>query len=258
MTNRLVSLTPKPFSRSRVDIIIPFHGQYDRVSKLVESILVGTRSNPYRITLVDDCSPNSEYYMTMKKVPQVKTIRNREQLGFGGALHAGFQATQQPFVVFMHSDCVVDHQQWLIALGQSLLNLESQNVGIVSARSNNPGPEADPQLRCPKAAMLEAESDIILQEGCLPLYCAMVRRELFSKIGGFIKAYPYGLYEDEELAFRMKFCGYKQGISTKSWVYHEGEATFKPLLMKYPNIRNVMESNYDRCMADIREVLAVH
>ena len=45
-----------PFSRSRVDIIIPFYGQYEKVTSLVESILVAVRSNPYHITLVDDCS----------------------------------------------------------------------------------------------------------------------------------------------------------------------------------------------------------
>ena len=51
--------------QSKVDIIIPFHGQYHKVTRLIESILRFTHSNPYHLILVDDCSPNTESVRTV-------------------------------------------------------------------------------------------------------------------------------------------------------------------------------------------------
>jgi len=93
------------FNRSPVTIIIPFHGCYEKVSQLVKSILFATRSNPYEICLVDDCSQNRNFIDEMSNVPQVVAIRSDKHVGFGGALRIGFDRTRQPWVVFLHSDC---------------------------------------------------------------------------------------------------------------------------------------------------------
>jgi len=240
------------FARSRVDIIIPFHACYRNVSKLIESILVVTRSNPYQICLVDDCSSNEKYIEQLKGVPQVVCYRTPQQLGFGGALQFGFERTKQPWVVFMHSDCSVDDPGWLIEMGRSLLNWRSKKepVRMVSARSNNPGPG----MNALKAESRVHTRDSVLENGHLPLYCAMCDRDLFDLIGGFIKNYPYAQYEDEELAYRMKAYGLKQGICGKSWVRHEGGQTINYICKKKPEAKQAMEENRNRCLLDMRLV----
>ena len=50
-----------PFSKSKVDIIIPFYAQYEKVVSLIQSIVLAVRSNPYQITLIDDCSENENF-----------------------------------------------------------------------------------------------------------------------------------------------------------------------------------------------------
>ena len=72
------------FSRSPVDIIIPFHGAYQKVTRLVESILFATKSNPYQICLVDDCSTNERFVDLVKEAPQVVVHQTPEHLGFAG------------------------------------------------------------------------------------------------------------------------------------------------------------------------------
>jgi len=237
------------FSRSPVDIIIPFYKNYNKVIRLARSIVYSVVSNPYQITLVDDCSPNEEFIKSLKDAPQIKTVRNNERLGFGGALFEGFKATKQPYVMFMHSDCLVEDKNWMIELGKSLLKLKKQNIGLVSAKTDNPGDGAIKQLRSNKN---EFSEDIILTEGYLPLYCAMARRELFSKIQGFIKPYPYGGYEDEELAYRMKKFGYGQAICGRSWIRHEGGATIGEVCKENPEIKNIIEGNRDLCLRDLK------
>ena len=101
------------FYGSKVDIIIPFHKQEAKVSKLVESILTHTnRANSYRIILVDDYSKN-DWGELWKHVPGVSIIRNEKQLGFGGSLYQGFLNSDAPWVVFMHSDCLVETPNWM-------------------------------------------------------------------------------------------------------------------------------------------------
>lgn len=247
-----------PFSRNPVDIIIPFHGQYEKVSKLVESILRGIRSNPYQITLVDDASPNPSFIKEFEKVddkpppgcnPIVQGIRNESQLGFGGALKVGFANTNQPYVVFLNSDCFIEDVNWLIGLGQSLLEGKRNNVRMVSSMMNNSSNKALVAKREDRRA------DYILQDGYLPLVSVMCHRRLFEKIGGFIKSYPYGWYEDEELGYRMKKFGYKQAVCGKSWVRHYGEATINDLWKHNPEAIKIMESNRERCLIDIQKLL---
>lgn len=251
-----------PFSRSPVDIIIPFHSQYERVSDLVRSILMSVKSNPYQITLVDDCSANKNFGEDIKKeftkntpngfLPQVQYIRNETQLGFGGSLKVGFDATNQPWVLFMHSDCRVEDPNFMIQMGRSLLKwkAEGKPVKIVSARSNNPGDcEA---ARAEKPA--QDEGDIVLEDDSMPLFCAMCNRDLFRHIGGFIKSYPYTWYENEELAHRMKKHGLLQGVATKAWVRHHGSATVNYLWESRPESKQVMEENRQRCIEDIRKL----
>ncbi len=237
-----------PFARQSVDIICPFHGHIDKVARLVKSILLVTRSNPYQICLVDDASPNRDFIVEAKKIPQVFPIRLDEHVGFAGALEVGFRATKQPWVLFLHSDCIPDEGGWMIRLGESLLALKAKNVRLMSARSNNPC--GDERLFGKRG---EIKDDLILEDGAIPLFCAMAHRELFSRIGGFIKNYkPFG-YEDVELAHRMRFFKYKQGVCGKSWVYHEGGITTNDLLLKQPSLKEVVEANREKCILDIKK-----
>ena len=250
----------KPFSRSAVDILIPFHAQYEKVTELIKSILFSVKSNPYQITLIDDCSENKNFGEEIKTQfikttpngfkPQVQYIRSEKQVGFGGALRLGYEATELPWILIMHSDCVVEDSNFIIQMGQSLLDWKKAGVPVkmVSARSNNPG-----DCEEAKAGFLEkGNKDIILKDKTLPLFCAMCNRDLFKYINGFVKPYPYAWYEDEELSYRMRNHGLMQGISTKAWVKHHGSATIKYLWEKDPSIKNTMERNRDLCIRDMK------
>lgn len=252
--------TIERFFNSRVDIIIPFHGQYDLVGALVESILRSTLSNIYRIFLVDDCSPNSSFIDSLGKIPVVSTLRTPKQLGFGGAMRFGFEASQKlqesykaerrpehPYVVFMNSDCRVEDVNWLKSLGMALIEMKDAKVRMVAPRTNNPL-NGDPRQEGKRDSH---SSNIILDDTHLSMYCFMCHRDLFRHVGGFIKEYPFGFYEDEEFAYRMKKHGYKQAIAGQSWVYHKGEATIRELWRKNQEARTIMEANRDLCITDM-------
>lgn len=243
-----------PYGVVPVDILIPFHGQYQKVYDLCKSLwkTLGLYHN-YNICLIDDASPNEHFLRGFEKAPRTTILRSEERLGFGGALNVGFENTERPFVLILHSDCVAEHHSWLKSLFETWVSFREQKVGLVAPLTNNPvtGPDC---LRMDKAQFFGGRSrkDFILEEGCIPLYCALAPREVFRYINGFVKSYPVGWYEDEELTHRMRSYGFKLGVSGKSWIYHKGGATVDTLLRDEPELKETMEANRDRCILDIQ------
>jgi O-antigen biosynthesis protein len=234
------------FSNSSVDIVIPFYKCYDKVAKLVESIWSCTRSNPYRICLVDDASPNADFIKNFNDKPLMTTVRSEKRLGFGGALKLGYDSTNFPWVIFLNSDCEIQEPSWMIEMGRSLLTLKNQGVRMISARTNNPCGSV-----YQKGEKRTPVQDLILEKDFLTLYCVMCHRDLFKHVGGFFKCYfPCG-YEDEEIAFRIRKYGFKQAVCGRSWVYHEGYATVDLLCKEDQQMIGKIEENRDLCIKDI-------
>ena len=247
------------FSRCKVDIVIPFHGQYDKVSRLIYSIILSAKSNPYQITLVDDGSPNKKFSGLFKDFdnkrpygtePILKFVKNENRLGFAQSLLVGYNATKQPWIMFMHSDCIVEDPQWMIEMGRSLLSLKDKKVRMVSPRCQKAVSGVTSKIVGKKG---EKTGDYILQDGFLPLFCVMCHRDLFQHVGGFIKNYP--TYEDEEFAYRMNHFGYKQAICGGSFVHHEGGGTYGPLVKTNPEVLQEMDFARERALADLRMIL---
>jgi len=258
--------------QSKVDLIVPFHGQYQKVTRLIESIFRCTHTNPYTLTLVDDCSPNADYAgHHLSDVKGLQLLRTEKRLGFAGACFEGFKNTNSSWVCFINSDCVIEDLGWLRSMGESLLALKGEGVKMVAPLTNNALGHDYQEMKKEEFGAIDPgdeRSDLLLdvnhkdEDGnldpeYLSMYCFMCHRELFKRCGGFIREYPYGWYEDMEFAYRMNKCGYKQAVCRSAWVYHEGECTIRELWRKQPETRAIMETeNFKRCQSDIRELFS--
>lgn len=234
------------------NIICPYHGQYTALRECIGSIFLQTRHLPFRITVVDDGSPNKEFFSTISQLDsQIDGIRFEEQRGFGAALNEAIKLTEEPWLVFLNSDCIIRELDWLLELHKALESNMKNKVGLVSATMNNGG-----SCRLIERARTDyRKKDLILAEEPMPLICAMAPRKLFDRVGLF-KEYPYGYYEDEFFFHAMKNKGYKQGYCEKSWVEHQGGLTIQSLWSVDPNIKNVMvEENRKKCSEDVRKLL---
>lgn len=181
----------------------------------------------------------------------MKTIRNEEQKGYAGACKVGYEAGESPYVCFLNSDCRIEDAGWLRNMGETLLNLKSQGVRMVSPTMNNTV-GGDPAQKGERFNH-KNEDVIIGEDSFLTLPCFMCHRDLFNRIGGFLKEYKFGFYEDEEIAARLRKYGYKQAVSVKSYIHHEGQKTIKAIQRANPNIRKIMEEdNRQRCIEDMK------
>lgn len=242
--------------RYPIDIIIPYHGQYHRVLKLIDSIFTHVKSNPYQITLIDDFSPSEHLYQQFlnfdKERPSgslavVQSIRNKQQLGFGGSFNAGLSATKQKIVLGLHSDCVIEEPNMILEMIRTLKEFKEQKVEMVVPKSTNGMNGCDSRLKGDK---FMSTDDAIVETGFLPLYCFLTRRTLFDRIGP-VKSYPYTGYEDEEFSYRLRKHEFNQAICGKAWINHEGGGTINSLLKK-TKIRNEVAQNRERCIQDMK------
>ena len=230
------------------DIIIPFHGQHERLCRLIESINRTVRQ-PHHICLVDDASTNS-HFAKIAEVSKLHVVRNERHSGFGASVIAGYNATSNPLVAVVHSDVIVT-QGCFSRMMETLQKLQSKKVALVSARSDNPGEGMDPRLIGKHGVSSE---DIILEDGFVPFYCAMFLRSLWPRIKSTVKPYfPVG-YEDEEFAYRMRRFGFKQAICGSAWVQHAEGATVTALCKSHAEMKGLIEANRDFCLQDIQKL----
>lgn len=245
------------FQSAKVDIIIPYHENQGKLAILLKNLVMSIRSNPYRITIVDDGSIDAKFTEDLKNfdknrpvgtIPILQTVRSTTQLGFGGAIKLGLINTHFPYVLVMHSDCIIESPHFMFEMGKTLIKLKDKKVKLVSARTDNPK-SGDPRQR---GSLLNPGADVICEDNFVSMFCFMCHRELFNKIGP-IREYPFTGYEDEEFYHRMKFYGFKQAICGTAWIKHEGGGTMKKLLLN-ENIKKEVEKNRDRCINDLKQL----
>lgn len=234
------------------NIYIPYHGQYTALRECIGSIFLQTRHIPFRITVIDDGSSNKEFFSTISQMDsQIDGIRLEQQKGFGAALNEAIKSTEEPWLVFLNSDCVIREMDWLSELYRSLENNMKDKVGLVSATMNNGGSCSIIE----RTRTTERKESFILAQEPMPLICSIAPRKLFDRIGLF-KEYPYGYFEDEEFYWRMKKKGYKQGYCEKSWIEHKGGLTTQSLWASNPHVKTIMtKENRIKCINDVKKIL---
>jgi hypothetical protein len=155
--------------------------------------------------------------------------------------------------MFLNSDCVVTDPGWMLEMGRALIDLTSQNVKMVAAKSNNPGPSA------PQGMKQEDSSRV--RTSCwrrnffrFTVRCATETCSHTSAASS--RSTRMAATRTRNCRYRMRFYGYKQAVCGNTWIFHEGEATFKALIEKNPEVLEVLEKNRQTCVDDVRKLYA--
>jgi GT2 family glycosyltransferase len=211
-----------------VSIVIPVYGKYPLLAQTLISMQRAITHVPYEVIVVDDCSPDF--------VPELKDyfdgvtyIKNRRNLGFGGACNTGANRARGKYVYFLNSDVIVTNH-WLDNLVKVFDRLE--NVGAVGSKLLYPNGRLQ-EAGCmywkegnawnfgrndnPDKLVFNYTRDVD--------YCSaaslMVRSDILKKINGFDPIYKRAYAEDSDMCFKIKHeCGARVIYEPTSEVIH--------------------------------------
>jgi GT2 family glycosyltransferase len=159
-------------------------------------------------------------------------VTNAENLGFPAACNQGLGLARGDYLVLLNNDAVVT-DAWLEML--IALAVSSPAIGMVGPMSNYAPP---PQLvESVPYADLEAMPRFAARWRAehrgkwftvpkLSGFCVVMKRSAFEAVGGLDERFGLGMFDDDDLAVRMRRAGYELAVAKDLFVHHHGSRTF--------------------------------
>jgi len=221
----------------KISIIIVTFNNLELTKMCLTSVFENTGYPNYEIILVDNGSnrDTQEFIQSFAlKYQNVKYQLNNENLGFAKAANQGFQESSGDFIVFLNDDTIVS-PGWLDRLR---LHLEHNPLaGMVGPVTNAIGNEAKvdvsythlDDINAYAAFRAKDFSSQAFEINVLALYCCMISRETFASVGGLDERYNIGMFEDDDLAMKVKQKGFKLLCAEDVFIHHFHGASLKKL-----------------------------
>lgn len=217
----------------KISIIIPNWNGLKYLKKCLKSVFVQTYKN-YEVIVVDNNSTDNSKEWIKENFHKVQIIANSTNYGFAESINIGIKKAIGDYVVILNNDTKVD-ELWL----QKLVEVADSNnkIGMVACLIFYP----DHQINSAglilgkngcvynRGIILEKDKFEIKEEIFGPCGCAaLYKKEMLKEIGLFDPKY-FAYYEDVDLAFRARLCGWKCIYTPEAIIYHHCSKTTKKL-----------------------------
>jgi GT2 family glycosyltransferase len=218
----------------------------------LESVLAHT-GRPCELIVVDNGSTDgtAAYLERLAELnPSLRVITNEQNRGFAKGSNQGAAQASAEVLVLLNDDTIVC-DGWLEPL---LAHLAGPSVGMVGPSTNRTGNEAqldDAEYRTWDELARFAESRAREHAGeafdirTLTMFCVVMRRSLFERIGPLDERFETGLLEDDDYSRRVRDAGYRLLCADDAFVHHFGETSFGKLAASGEYAR-VLEANRAR------------
>ncbi len=101
----------------------------------LQSVLNTIEFGAFEIIVVDNYSHDDSCQMVKNEFPQIKLIRNKENLGFSKAVNIGLEKSKGEFICLLNPDTLVSDNTFNILLDYITLN---PNTGCIGPKILNP------------------------------------------------------------------------------------------------------------------------
>ncbi|GAA6618190.1 glycosyltransferase [Scytonema sp. NUACC26] len=222
------------------------------------------------LMLVDNASVDGSVGYVQASFPQVRIVRNEENLGFASGNNCGAREATGEYIIFLNNDMYVDPQlvrglveavqsePGVVSAGAKILNWDGTRFDFAGSLCNYAGYAAQVGFNQPYD--LEKFNDI------KPILFAcggamIVNSQVFLDVGGFDDDY-FIYYEDVDLGWRLWVLGYKVVFAPDAITYHRHHGTMNSfansrqmVLYKrnslYTIIKNYSDENLGRILPAI-------
>lgn len=228
-------------------IIINWNGKTHLINCLTSLSKVSYK--PVEVILVDNNSKDDSVSSVQKIFPEVKIIRNKNNLGFCIANNIGFKNAKGKYVLFLNNDTIVT-KDFLSPLVEKLE--EKLQIGIVQPKIifwGNKKLQSGAAFftntgflyhfgfgKNPDDSKYNQPTRIYNANGA----CLFAKREAIEKVGLFDEDY-FSYFEETDFCHRALLSGYEIWYEPKSIIYHLGmvdNSKHKSSLLVYNSFRN--------------------
>lgn len=256
---------------SRVSIVIVNWKTPELLSGCLDSLLADPSAPGYEIWVVDNASGDGSVEMLQRDYPMVKTVANKENVGFAAACNQVIPSTTAPYVLLLNPDTVVvkdavarlarflDENADCAAVGPKVLNRDGSLQ--LACRRSFPSPEASfyrltylsklfpNNPRFAKYNLTWAHPDQELDVDALSGSCMMVRRSVVDAVG-LLDEDIFMFGEDIDWCWRFKQIGWRVTYCPEAVVYHyHGASSRLRRVGATRNLHKGMEVFYRKHMA---------
>jgi len=219
----------------RVSIIIATHNRRELTGACFESLFRNTCWPNFEVIVVDNASTDGtvDYLRDMvARQSNVRLIVNDSNAGFAPANNQGICHASGDFVVFLNNDTRVT-RGWLCRL-VGLLE-KDETIGLVGPVTNSIGNEARIDVSYASPGEMEDFAEArtwdlagrAFEIPMLALFCAAARRTTLDAVGLLDERYRIGMFEDDDLAHRLRVAGYSVVCAEDAFIHHEQGASFR-------------------------------
>lgn len=241
----------------KISIIVLCYNQLEYTKICVQSILDKTAYPNYELILVDNNSTDNtaEYLKQVEKENKtVKVVLNKTNRGFAGGNNDGIAKADGDYIVLLNNDAVVT-RGWLTGLLKHFEN--DAAVGLVGPVTNSIGNEARiPVEYADDLVQMEAfaneytfmhRGEEYPHQGILAMFCLMISRELYNRVGPLDENYGIGMFEDDDYSIASERNGYRNVMAEDVFIHHFGNVSFKKLEEKtYKDLFNKNKAYYEK------------
>ena len=224
--------------KPEVSIIYTCHNCTDKLLDSLKTISSGSGKVLYEIIVIDNESKKA--IKLQRKQPNIKIIRNRENIGFWSALDQGALLARGEYLLLANTDILFAPK----SIEKMVIRIKSDGkIGIVA-----------PQILGPDNIIISVRSELSMlprnkffsrykmpdvnstKEQFVDIVdgvCILIPKHLFEKVKGFDKRL-FLFFKKRDLCIKVRKAGYKNLYYPDSKILHFGARSFQKNARSYP------------------------
>ncbi len=217
-----------------VSILIVTHDGLAWTRLCLESIDRRTDWPRFEVVVADNASTDGsrEWLGDEERRGALRAVMLPDNRGFASGINAAAEAARGSFLCLLNNDTVVT-RGWLSSLVRHLER--DASLGMVGPSTNEIANEAKVDVGYRELRHLDAWARSYTAGNAgraesipmLAMFCALLRRDVFDRIGPIDERFAIGMFEDDDYAMRLAAGGFRLAVARDSFVHHEGRASFR-------------------------------
>jgi GT2 family glycosyltransferase len=230
LSRRLSALWPL------VSILVVTHDGLAWTRACLDSLDRRTDWPRFEVIVADNASTDGtrEWLGDEERRGTLRAIMLPDNRGFAAGVNAAAMQSHGDYLCILNNDTVVT-RGWLSALVRHLE--PNRELGMVGPSTNEIANDARVDVGYRELRHLDAWARGFTRARAgrtdpipmLAMFCALLRRDVFDRIGPLDERFEIGMFEDDDYARRLAAEGLRLAVARDSFVHHAGRGSFRAL-----------------------------